>query len=87
MEKDFNVSIYLCEECEKHNKLLSYIYTAPNNVRCGICGEYTHRGFCAEVWDEEEVAEILKDFYKHKDIAERAILNKAKKSLYGEGNY
>lgn len=87
MSKEFAVSIFLCEECEKKNQLLDFIVSIPQGTRCTVCGEMSYRAFSAEVWGEEEVAEILKDFYKHEDIAERALLNKAKKDLYGEGNY
>ncbi|MBE7010605.1 MAG: hypothetical protein E7418_03845 [Ruminococcaceae bacterium] len=79
---DFSVILALCDECIKHNKTLDFCI--DREFVCDICGRRSYKTFSAIVDDEDDVADILKDFYKNDEIFNRAIQNRSCKLLYGK---
>lgn len=82
MTGDLSLCIALCDECEKHNTILELACYRDSN--CNICGKKTKKNFSTNVSVEEDVEEILKDFYQHEDVVKRAMINKSKILLYGK---
>lgn len=79
---DFSVILALCDECIKHNKTLNFCIN--QELVCDICGRKSYKTFSTSVDDEDDVADILKDFYKNEEVFNRAIQNRSCKLLYGK---
>ncbi|MBQ3054176.1 MAG: hypothetical protein IJC89_04650 [Clostridia bacterium] len=78
---DFPVTLSLCDECIKYNKTLEFCHRITSV--CDICGRKSEMSYWAAVNDENDVANILKDFYKNEEVFNRAIQNRSCYLLYG----